>query len=73
MRIAYKYSGCYGDRKGLVVCFEVGVAGSKRFEYVRVPWSELTERDILDRLGHAVAARLVAAWDEPPQDMLPWD
>lgn len=73
MRVKYQYAGCYGHRDNLVVCFEVGVAGSKRFEYVRVPWSELTEKDILDRLGNAVAQRLVAAWEDEPQDMLPWD
>lgn len=73
MRVKYKYTGCYGTQSGLKVCFEVGVAGSKRFEGITIPWSELTDRDILDRLGRAVADRLVAAWEPQPPELLPWD
>lgn len=73
MRIAYKFAGCYGTPQGLRVLFEVGVAGAKRFEQMTVPWGELTDRDILERLGSAVSARLVAAWDDEPEATLPWD
>nr|CRY97376.1 hypothetical protein [uncultured prokaryote] len=65
MKAKFTYAGSNPTKANLEVFFHVAVGGSTRLRTLRIPWSELSDRKILNEIDAQVRKELMAAWDGP--------